>query len=134
MLLCVRLDDRSVTPLPRRECMSVSKELVQTLMKSMDKGNSLTYKLMFGGAAIYCDGKVVGMVNEDELFIKITDEGRAFAGENFPEKEPYPCAKPWFFINRAKCTDREWLSKLVAVTTKALPKPKKKNKKVVKKA
>ena len=59
------LGNGAVTALRRRECMSVSKELVQTLMTSMDKGNNLAYKLMFGGAAIYCDEKVVGMVNDD---------------------------------------------------------------------
>ncbi len=112
--------------------MAVSKEVVLSAVQGMSEGNNITHRLMFGGAALYCDTKVVGLLCDDELFIKPTEEGRSFVGEAFPEKEPFPKGKPWFFISHALIKDRDWLSELVRITAKALPLPKKKKKRVSK--
>ena len=50
-------------------------------------------KAMFGEYGLYCDGKMVAMVCDDQLFVKPTAGGRAFAGL-VDERPPYPGAKP----------------------------------------
>ncbi|MEY4549284.1 MAG: hypothetical protein RL685_5479 [Pseudomonadota bacterium] len=94
---------------------------------------------MFGEYAVYYEEKVVGLVCDDQLFIKITPAGQALLGDQLEEGEPYPGAKPALLVGPDQLEDHERLCALVRVTAKALPEPrpratKKKKKKVAKKA
>lgn len=60
---------------------------------------------MFGEYAIYCNGKVVGLVCDNQLFVKPTIGGRTFIGK-VVESPPYPGAKNSFLIED-KFEDRE---------------------------
>ena len=82
---------------------------------------------MFGEYAIYCNDKVVALVCNDQLFVKPTKAGRSFIGD-VVESPPYKGAKPSFLIED-QLEDREWMSDLIALTEKELPKPKPKKKK-----
>jgi TfoX/Sxy family transcriptional regulator of competence genes len=84
---------------------------------------------MFGEYALYCKDKVVALVCDDRLFVKITEEGRAFAGERYEEGRAYPGAKPSMLIDEDLVEDHEWLSSLIRITERSLPAPKPKKKK-----
>ena len=88
---------------------------------------------MFGEYALYLDGKVIALVCDDQLFVKITESGQVFVGDRYEEGLPYKGAKPWILIPEELFDDRPWLSELVRITAEALPlpKPKKKKKKSV---
>ena len=79
---------------------------------------------MFGEYALYCGGKVVALVCDDTLFVKITDAGRDFVGEQYAEGEAYPGAKPSMLIDGDLIEDREWLAELIEMTAAHLPAPK----------
>lgn len=79
---------------------------------------------MFGEYAIYCDGKVVALVCDDELFVKPTERGRALL-RDVVEKPAYVGAKPYLWISGDDWDNREWLSTLIKTTSDALPAPKK---------
>lgn len=81
---------------------------------------------MFGEYALYCNGRVVGLVCDDTLFIKITNPGKEFVGEYYKEGEAYPGAKPSMLIDGDRIEDREWLSELIRITSENVPLPKKK--------
>jgi TfoX/Sxy family transcriptional regulator of competence genes len=81
---------------------------------------------MFGEYALYCGSKVVALICDDTLFVKVTEAGKKFAGEFFKEGIPYPGAKPAILVSEEKLEDREWLCELVRVTFSSLPEPKKK--------
>lgn len=83
---------------------------------------------MFGGYCLYCDDKVVALVCDDELFVKITEAGKAFL-QNWVEKPAYPGAKMSFFIPAEKWDDAPWLSELIQLTAAQLLPPKRKPKK-----
>jgi len=83
---------------------------------------------MFGEYALYVGDKVVALVCDDTLFVKITEEGRAFVGETYKEECAYPGAKPSMQIDGDMIEDRMWLSELVRITEAALPEPKPKKK------
>lgn len=84
---------------------------------------------MFGEYALYYQDKVVGLVCDDELFVKITPAGREFVGKDYEEGQPYPGAKPWIHITADLLEDRDFAAKLISLTAEALPKPKAKTKK-----
>ena len=77
---------------------------------------------MFGEFVVYCGTKVVGLICDNTLFVKITDAGAAQAGR-IGRGEPYPGARPHFRISRARLADDEWLTALVEITAQALPDP-----------
>jgi len=83
----------------------------------------VTARPMFGGYGLYCQGKNFALVNDDTLFIKVTESGRALAGR-IGRAPPYPEAKPAFKISASKLNDRAWLVQLIDETSRALPLPK----------
>jgi DNA transformation protein len=87
---------------------------------------------MFGEYALYCGDKVVALVCDDELFVKITEAGRVFVGERYAEGAAYPGARPSMRIDEDLIEDHEWLSELIRITETNLPVPKPKKKKVKK--
>lgn len=84
----------------------------------------VTSRKMFGEYTLYCDGKVVALVCDDALFVKITEVGKLFLGEKYVEAPAYPGAKPSMRIDEDDIENREWITKLIQITTKSLPKPK----------
>ena len=100
---------------------------VQFVVDQIDSTLNVTFKKMFGEYALYSNGKVVALICDDQLFIKSTTAGRSFIGDVI-EAPAYKGAKPSFLIED-KIEDRDWLSELIKITEKDLPKPKKKTKK-----
>jgi len=106
--------------------MSSSPEFVERVLEHLDPLNA-TAKPMFGEYGLYLNGKLFGLVCDNTLFIKITDEGSKIAGK-IGKDSPYPGAKPAFKISVAKLRDEMWLNQLVEATVQALPAPKVKKK------
>lgn len=105
--------------------MATDADFITYLVEQMEAAGPITYKKMFGEYAVYCQGKVVALVCDNQLFVKPTENGRAFIGE--PVEAPaYPGAKMSFLIED-RLDDREWLSELIRLTERELPasKPKK---------
>lgn len=86
-----------------------------------------TYRMMFGEFGLYSHGILVGVICDNQLFIKPTEGGRAFIG-NVTEAPPYPGAKPSFLIE-SQIDDGAWLSELVRITARERPPKKKKTRK-----
>ncbi|VVB50050.1 hypothetical protein RHAL1_04152 [Beijerinckiaceae bacterium RH AL1] len=86
----------------------------------------LSSRKMFGEYALFCQGKLVALVCDDQLFVKPTAEGRAYA-EPVTEAPPYPSAKPCLVIDGDRWDDRNWLAGLFAISAANLltPAPKK---------
>jgi len=102
-------------------------EFVEYVADQVDDGCDLTHRMMFGGCTLYLDGKVVGLICDDQLFVKPTNAGREFIG-NVVEALPYTGARSSFLIED-QIEDGEWLTKLLKVTAAELPVPKVRKKK-----
>ena len=100
---------------------------VEYVVDQMENAGLITFRKMFGEYAVYCNGKVVALICDNQLFVKPTEAGRAFIGD-VTETPPYPGAKLSFLIED-QIEDREWMSELIRITEKALPEPKPKKKK-----
>jgi TfoX/Sxy family transcriptional regulator of competence genes len=46
----------------------------------MKDAGAISYRYMFGEYAIYCDGKVVALVCDNQLFVKPSDAASGGAG------------------------------------------------------
>ncbi len=82
----------------------------------------VSYRRMFGEFAVYCDGKVVALVCDNQFFLKPTDAGKALL-DRAKEAPPYPGAKPYYLID-AQLDDAEAAAAIVRATADALPAPK----------
>ena len=102
--------------------MSSDKEFVEFIVDQIKSAGTITCRKMFGEYAIYCDGKVVALICDNQLFVKPTESGRNFIG-NVVEAPPYPGAKLSFLIE-GQFEDCDWITNLIKMTTKELPVPK----------
>lgn len=110
--------------------MSTSQATIDFILDQVEGTGEVRARKMFGEYALYCDEKVVALVCDDTLFIKITETGREYMGAHYAEGAPYPGAKPWMKIPEDMLGDRDWLSELVRMTVEALPLPRPKAKKI----
>lgn len=85
---------------------------------------------MFGEYALYCGDKVVALVCDGKLFVKITEAGKAYVGDHYEEGTAYPGAKPSMYIDEDLIENRDWLGGLIRLTAEHLPIPKPKKKRI----
>ena len=107
--------------------MASDVSFVEFIVDQIQNSGDITYKKMFGEYGLYCDGKIVALICENQLFVKPTKAGRSFI-ESVVEAPPYLGAKPYFLIQE-DVEDSEWLSNLIRLTAEELPEPKPKKKK-----
>lgn len=105
--------------------MASRQENVDYIVDQAAAAGAVSAKKMFGEYGIYCDGKMVALVCDDQLFVKPSAGGRAYLG-TVQEASPYPGAKPCFLIGGERWEDAAWLAELLRITTRELPLPKKK--------
>lgn len=105
--------------------MSTSQSTLDYILDQADAAK-VSARKMFGEYTLYCNGKVVGLVCDDTLYIKITTQGKDYVGTHYREGAPYQGAKPAMVIDDALIEDRDWLGDLVSITEKNLPMPPKK--------
>ena len=81
---------------------------------------------MFGEYGVYLDGKMIGSICDDQLYVKPTASGRLHA-DPVSEAPPYPGAKPHLLIEADRWDDAKWLGNLLRATAVELPIPKRGN-------
>ena len=102
--------------------MSSDLSFAEYVCDQIGTAGSITFRKMFGEYAIYCDGKVVALVCDNQLFVKPTNAGRSFA-EPVTEAPPYPSAKMHFLMGD-ELDNRDWMATLIRITEAELPAPK----------
>ncbi len=105
--------------------MASDASFVDYVCDQMRAAGTISSRKMFGEYAVYCDGKVVALICDDQLYVKPTAGGRALVGDPV-EAAPYSGARLHFLVTD-RVDDREWLGALIAVTALELPVPKPKN-------
>lgn len=102
--------------------MASQQSTVDFILEQMAEAGEISAKKMFGEYGLYCDGKIVALVCDDQLYVKPTTAGKAFIGA-VVEGAPYPGAKPYLLISGDQWEDSEWLSQLIKVSAAELPIP-----------
>lgn len=104
--------------------MATKQSSIDFILDQLASVGNVSARKMFGEYALYCDGKVVGLVCDDVLYIKITEPGKKFVGEYYQEGNAYDGAKVSMMIDGDRIEDREWLGQLVLITADNLSLPK----------
>ena len=103
--------------------MATQQRTVDFIFEQLHSVGNVSARKMFGEYALYCDGKVVALVCDDQLFVKPTKAGKEFVG-TVEEAPAYPGAKPSYLISGDRWDDADWLCELIKITAKELPVPK----------
>ena len=101
--------------------MASDLSFVEYVCEQIRDAGRVSHLRMFGEFAVYCDGKVVGFVCDNQFFLKPTDAGKALL-ERVKEAPPYPGAKPYYLID-AQLDDADAAAAIVRATADALPLP-----------
>jgi TfoX/Sxy family transcriptional regulator of competence genes len=102
------------------------REFVMYVCEQLRGAGEISSRRMFGQAAVYLEDKVVGLIFDNQLFVKATEPGRAKIGVPV-EAPPFTGANNWFLL--ADLDDPEFLADLIRTTADALPLPKVKTEK-----
>ncbi|MBU4216418.1 TfoX/Sxy family protein [Candidatus Parcubacteria bacterium] len=105
--------------------MATSQSTMDFILDQLDPADDIRTRKMFGEYALYCDGKVVGFVCDDTLFLKITEAGKKFVGDYYQEGCAWEGAKPSMVIDGDRIEERGWLRELISITAASLPYSKK---------
>ena len=110
--------------------MSTKQSTIDYLLDQLAVLDRIRVQKMFGEYALYCDTKVVALICDDKLYVKITVAGKDFNADLYQEGFAYPGARPSMLIDYDQIEDADWLSELIKITAENLPatKPKKSKK------
>lgn len=105
--------------------MASNLDFVEYVCDQIGGAGSITYKKMFGEFGIYCDGKVIGVICDNQFFVKKTSAGASILPK-CEEASPYSGAKPHLLIETLD--NRDLMAQFVSATCNELPAPKPKRK------
>jgi len=103
--------------------MATRQSTVDFLLEQMVGAGAVSARKMFGEYGVFLDSKMVAIIGDEQLFVKMTAPGKEFAG-GVEEAAPYPGAKPCLLIDGERWEDRKFLSQLIGLTAAHLPAPK----------
>ncbi len=101
--------------------MATKESTIEYILDQLSAVKDVRARKMFGEYALYCQDKVVALVCDDELFVKVTEPGKQFVGKQYQEGFPYPGAKAAMYIRGDMLEDQKFVSELILLTAKALP-------------
>ncbi len=107
--------------------MATTQGTVDFILDQLASVGDVSARKMFGEYGVYSTGRMVAMICDDQLYVKPTVGGRAFAGQ-IAEAPPYPGAKPCLLVSAEQIEDAKWLSSLIAISAAELPLPVRKKK------
>ena len=71
--------------------MAVSDEFIDYIIDQLAGWGEVTARRMFGGAGLYCDGRMFGLVADDVAYLKVDDSNRKdFVKAEASPFNPYP--------------------------------------------
>lgn len=108
--------------------MSTQKETIEFILEKLGHDSKLfSARAMFGEYALYCKDKVVALVCDDQMYVKILPASTSL--ERICEKDsPYPGAKPHYVVEESQLSTLRELSGILLNISKSLPPKKKKPK------
>ncbi|MFZ2593435.1 MAG: TfoX/Sxy family protein [Minisyncoccia bacterium] len=109
--------------------MSTQAETIAYILEKIGEPRHFTFRAMFGEYALYADGKVVALVCDDTLYVKILPASAEL--EPLCEKgPPYPGAKDHYVVEEGQIHTIPYFAELLRGIADALPAKKLKRKKV----
>jgi len=105
--------------------MATNSDTVQFILEKLRNRSRFSVRAMFGEYALYADGKVVALICDDRLCVKILPASAALEGE-CEKHEPYPGAKPHYLVDEGQFSTLPNLPGILFAIAESLPAKKKK--------
>jgi DNA transformation protein len=103
--------------------MATSQSTMDFLLDVLSDSHQVSARRMFGEYCLYYAGRPVGLVCDEQLFLKPSEDGKRLM-KDLDEGAPFPGARPHLRISPDLWDDRNWMNTLVRVTFDNLPPPK----------
>ncbi len=104
--------------------MATRKETIEFILTKLRAPESFSARPMFGEYALYADGKVVALVCDDLLYVKIVPASAELA-DQCEQGQPYPGAKPHYIVEEGHLTSIHNLAAILRAIAQAIPAKKK---------
>ena len=102
--------------------MATGKEVAAFILARLGHPDRISVRPMFGEFALYADGKTVGLICDDQLFVKIMPESAALEGRC--ERAPaYPGSKDHYLVPEGLIVGDHHLPDLLLRVAETLPLP-----------
>jgi len=101
--------------------MATDSDVMTYILEQLQGAGKVTARRMFGEYAVYCEGRVVGLICDNQLFLKPAPGAHALLGP-VAMAPPYPGAKPHLLIDDG-LEDRALMAQVVAAIARDLPEP-----------
>jgi DNA transformation protein len=109
--------------------MAVSDEFISHFIDQLSSWGKVFAHRMFGGAGLYCDGVIFGIIVDDVVFLKVDDSNRddfiragSFPFNPYPEKAKEKTVMSYYEIPVDILEDRDqlaiWVGRSLAVAKK----------------
>lgn len=105
--------------------MATDQSMADFIVDQLSSLGNVRARKMFGEYGLFYRDKMVALICDGQLFVKITDAGRKLLGEH-ETGLPYTTAKPCFLISETELEARDAVLELIRRTYDELPAPKKK--------
>ena len=103
--------------------MSTNKETVDFILETLGDNNRFSAKAMFGEYALYADQKVVGLICDDCLYIKILPASSRLR-DICEQDSPYPGAKPYYLLEEGQLQQLNDIPSMLFDVAKSIPEKK----------
>jgi TfoX/Sxy family transcriptional regulator of competence genes len=110
---------------PARIAMATRKATADFILKQLGLRDRFSVRAMFGEFALYADGKVVGLICDDQLYVKIMPESKVLERQCEPAS-PFPGAKAYHLVPEDLIAGDASLAGLLLRMATVLPAPRKK--------
>ena len=111
-------------PTETQQPMSTRPETLDFLLDQIGALPAVRTRRMFGEYCVYLHEKPTAFVCDDQLFVKITDAGRAVLGQPVLGAPYHWVQTPHYLLSADRWDDRDALHAAVMATAGALPCPK----------
>ena len=104
--------------------MATQPATIDFLLAKLREPKRFSARAMFGEYALYADGRVVALVADDRLYVKILPASQAL--EPLCEQgHPYPGAKLYYLVDEGQLTSLPALASILFALAASLPEKKK---------
>lgn len=100
--------------------MATQRETVEFILDKLGDRTRFTVRAMFGEFALYADKKVVALVCNDLLYVKMMPESESLQ-PSCDVGEPYPGAKPYYVVSESSLSHLTALPRILIAMAAALP-------------
>lgn len=100
--------------------MPTQQETIEFILGKLRDRSRFSARAMFGEYALYADGKVVALVCDDLLYVKILPASRELERQ-CEQGGPYPGAKPHYIVEEGQLATLENLPAILGAVAASIP-------------